>query len=455
MDLSLLLEDSQEISVSLGLVKESDDSREYALVDHQNHQYLRFLLKGGQVNILYRDNSVAEEEAELNAKLDELAVQIFESLQSGVEESETETAEENPYNPEAIRVEAKTFSLRQIYDMIKEGDIDLSPDFQRRFVWDTRRKSRLIESILLRIPLPMFYFSQDEDGRISVVDGVQRLTSIRDFMENEFKLRDLEYLKNCEGRYYATEELRDLAVIDAKYFRYFNMTQITVNVIDPSSPAKVKYDIFRRINTGGKPLNAQEIRNCLASEKLRELLREMTSLPAFLAATGGSVKDVRMEAQELALRFILFLRLYESDPTLENYSGKVENELDSLVDDLNAELKSGEVDYLKAFENAMLNASYLFDSYAFRKIKAEHIRDGARKQLINKALFVSWSVLLARFEPSIVSRRVDQGCFAEILAKRITNDTDLFLFLTYSTNAKANIQHAFRAASNMIADAKL
>jgi uncharacterized protein with ParB-like and HNH nuclease domain len=80
-------------------------------------------------------------------------------------------------------------------------DIDLTPDFQRNLVWDDLRKSRLIESILLRIPLPIFYFAQDEDGRISVVDGLQRLSTIRDFMNNNFRLNNLEYLQEkCWGK---------------------------------------------------------------------------------------------------------------------------------------------------------------------------------------------------------------------------------------------------------------
>jgi hypothetical protein len=98
------------------------------------------------------------------------------------------------------------------------------------------------------------------------------------------------YKRNVGGKYYSSKN-KDKSengkpAIDAKYFRWLNMTNITVNVIDPSSPFKLKYDIFRRINTGGQPLNAQEIRNCLASRPLRNALREMANLPIFKEATG-------------------------------------------------------------------------------------------------------------------------------------------------------------------------
>ena len=121
-------------------------------------------------------------------------------------------------------------------------------------------------------------------------------------MDNKFPLKNLEYLKeSCEGRYYKSDSKKE--GIDAKYFRWFNQTQLSVNVIDPTSPYKVKYDIFRRINTGGKPLNNQEIRNCLADTKLRNALREMTSLHSFKAATDNSIKSTRLDDQEIALRF--------------------------------------------------------------------------------------------------------------------------------------------------------
>lgn len=116
---------------------------------------------------------------------------------TGIEEEiEDEPDHVRPYDPDKIRVDPKTFSLQQLLDDIGSGDLDLAPDFQRNKVWGPRQKVRLVESVLLRIPLPAFYFSADKSGRFSVVDGVQRLSTLHGFLNDEFALTkgDLEYL---------------------------------------------------------------------------------------------------------------------------------------------------------------------------------------------------------------------------------------------------------------------
>lgn len=391
---------------------------------------------------------VEETEEDLMDKLNDLAIKVVESIQMGTDLSAislSKRALENPYNPDQIRVESKTFSIRLIYDMIKDGDLDLSPDFQRNVVWDSFRKSRLIESILLRIPLPMFYFSQDEEGKLFVVDGLQRLTAIKEFMDNKLVLRDLEYLSGtCEGKTYN----KDGNKIEEKYYRWFNMTQLSVNVIDPQSPSKVKYDIFRRLNTGGRPLNAQELRNCLAKEKVRKALREMAGLSSFKNATGNSISDTRMDAQELALRFIFF-RFHYKKNAIAKYSGNMDLDLDDFVDLLN---KMGDFEfdeYVTEFDSAMKNARHLFGRHAFRKVYINTDKNSP-KSLVNKALFVSWSVLLADYNYNKVKGSLNRYSFIPILGERISNDDNYYRALSYGTNGRKNILMAFEVAEQII-----
>lgn len=427
------------------------DNNHFEFKDNENEIWLKGYIQDNIFVITDKNNDLNEDDVVLSSKLDKLVLDLIESEQSGTENTESELPEEHsPFNPEEIKVHAKSFSLRLISDMIDDQDIDLSPDFQRNFVWNTAQKSRLIESILLRIPLPMFYFSEDDEGRITIVDGLQRLTTIKEFMDNKFSLRNLEYLEeSCGGKYYKTEDGK--SGLDPKYFRWFNQTQFSVNVIDPSSPPKVKYDIFRRINTGGKPLNNQEIRNCLAANGLRDVLKEMVSLPEFKSATDNSIKPTRMDDQEIALRFILFYRFVENSGNIYEYNGYMDSSLDDLTEELSSQNYNELNRYISLFSNSMQNAEYLFGrKYAFRKVRPYDLNPTANKQLINKALFVSWSVILARFDHNqIINLNIEQALL-EPLAENILYDREFLNFLSYGTNGRNNLLYVFDKVQGII-----
>lgn len=422
----------------------------YEFIDKDNKPLITVEREGDRFAIKSLETIIDTSRSDLQDRLNELFYAILEVENNGgdINDQNIPIVLDNPYDPELIRVESKNISLRQIYDMIKEGDIDISPDFQRNFVWDTVRKSRLIESILLRIPLPVFYFSHEKDGRLSVVDGLQRLSTIRDFMNNEFRLQGLEYLKeSCERHYYKREGYPSL---EPRYLRYFNLTNISANIIDKQSPPKVKFDIFRRINTGGKPLNAQEIRNSLATSQLRSALREMVGEHSpFQEATEGSVGAKRMDDQELALRFLAFNRLYQDSHDLDSYDGNMENTLDEEINKLNGIDQNVIDNQVAQFDNAMRCAKYLFGAYAFRKCLPQHLKPGERRQVINKALFLVWALLLAgvSYEKVIL---LEEGTLALDLAKMIEEDNALFAYLTYGTNGKANLKYIFGVCSKLL-----
>ena len=429
------------------------DNNQYELVDFKNSVCMIFEIINSTIKVIdYK--KVDNTQLDLMERLDTLVVSILESEQSGVENNENDDKFDiTPYNPDCIKVHQKQFSIKFIEEMISTGDIDFTPDFQRHFVWNSVQKSKLIESLLLRIPLPLFYFSEDEEGRLTIVDGLQRLTTIKEFMNNEFPLRHLEYLdEGVKDRYYKSDLKEGKIGIDPKYYRWFNMTQFAVNVIDPTSPFQVKYDIFRRINTGGKPLKNQEIRNCLSSRSLRKLLVEMTKLPEFLSATNRSVKSNRMEDQEIALRFLAFYDAYKKDSTLTtSYSGYMESFLDETTNIYNKidEIKHSHI--IDIFRNSLLNAEYLFgNKYAYRKIRKEHIGDNCRMQLLNKALFIAWSVLLADIPNSEIKEHFPEKYLLPIFAEELENDKKLMYYLSYGTNGKSNLEYIFNTIYNII-----
>jgi hypothetical protein len=450
MQIELRIGENEFVMLSPYRIDSPNNHNLFELMDSNAETWMELELIDNAFLIKSQDEKIIDTDDDLRTKLNQLVLAVIEAEQSGTDLSATDQGiEEQPFDPEDIKVHAKPFSLRLITDMIDSEDIDLAPDFQRNLVWNNFQKSRLIESILLRIPLPMFYFSEDGEGKITIVDGLQRISTIKEFMDNGFALKKLEYLgETCNDRYFKTDGNKK--GLDAKYVRWFNQTQFSVNVIDPSSPSKVKYDIFRRINTGGKPLNNQEIRNCLSGSSLRDTLKKMTNLKAFKSATDWSIRSTRMEDHEVALRFILFHKL-KTENRLEDYNGAMDWYLDDLTEKLYKATSSELDQYVQLFKNAMLNAEFLFGSrYAFRKIKVDDTKPGSYKQLINKALFVSVSVMLSTFDPEMIKTKNSRQTLLLPLAEKIEKDRAFLNFLSYGTNGKSNVLYAFQKISELI-----
>lgn len=403
----------------------------------------------GSVYKIEKDPNISTPDDEIISQFNDQKAEIAEIESSGIEYNGEETEEEPfPYDPDLIRVDPRPYQVNLVNELIEEGDIDLSPDFQRHFVWkEITQRSRLIESMMLRIPLPVFYMAQDSEGKFQVVDGLQRLTVINQYLKNEFKLKGLEYLKDCEGKYYKKTGDQNNN-IDPKYARRIAQTQLIFNIIDPQTPFRVKFDIFRRINQGGKPLKAQEIRNCMASRKTRNLLKKLANSEEFKTATGNSINPTRMEDQELVLRFIGFYYSQYINKESLKYSGNMNDFLDNVIDILNKMMVYKSIS--NRFYYAMENAAYLFGPYAFRKCKKEHLRPGARKQFINKSLFTTWSVLLSRYNPDDVKNKVKPEHLTIPLASEIDNNTEYFNAITSGTNDISRINTSFRIAGEIL-----
>ena len=310
---------------------------------------------------------------------------------------------EHPWDPEHIRVSTRSFSLRNVIDMITDGGLDLAPDFQRLHVWGPVQKVLLIESVLLQIPLPAFYFAEDTNGVMQVVDGVQRLSTINDFVTGDpkrgggFPLVGVEYLSDVRGK-----RFNDLPPVWKR--RIYN-TQIVAHVIEPSTPADVMYDIFRRINTGGTPLRAQEIRHCVSKQRSRAFLKELATTTAFDNATRGGLKNHRrMVDRELALRFVAFWCRgpdgYLRSDSLESFLLRVTRSLDDQLDIDDLAL----VDIRSAFERGLALAYEVFGEHAFRKWPTEVDRLAP----INRALFETWTVELARADQAAVRENAEK-----------------------------------------------
>ena len=354
--------------------------------------------------------------------------EYFESQATGVELEVVEPSppeEPDPWDPEKIRINTKHYSLRQVVDMIEDDDIDLAPDFQRHYVWKDRQRSGLIESLLLGIPLPSFYFNEDDTGKLQVVDGVQRLTTIYRYVKDpKFKLGAVTYLHELEG-----QGFDDLGPL---FRRRVTGAQFVAHVIDPQTPYRVKFDIFRRINTGGSPLSAQEIRHCMSKDRSRKFLKDLVEDRSFKIATGGALQNhPRMADREVALRFVAF-RLFTPDEYAQH--GSFDEFLGSVTERLD-DPASEDIDQLRAdFVRAMKNGYTVFREHAFRKWPTYAIR----KSPINRALFESWSTVLADHDEVAVQGR------AEALANRaremMTGDFEFIDSISGSTGTVRNVR---------------
>jgi hypothetical protein len=300
----------------------------------------------------------------------------------GVEDEplDEDVAFDHPFDPSKIRVTTEPRTIDLLVKRIDRGEIDLAPEFQRRArLWKLFKKSQLIESLLLRIPLPVFYVAADVDDFWSVVDGLQRLTTIHDFIKDAFRLSGLEYLHQLEGDSFSS--------LPRQMQRRIEETTLVLNIIQPGTPPEVMINIFKRLNTGGLPLTGQEIRNALHKGPIRGFLYRLAFSSGFERATDGRVSDERMDAQECVLRFLAFYtggwRHYDK------------NDLDAYLNDAMSRLNTAGEDALRRLEHEFsetMEAAYgIFGRDAFRK---RYEPNTARKP-VSKALFEAWSVNLA------------------------------------------------------------
>lgn len=376
------------------------------------------------------------------AKYEEKLKEQQESYESGFEydegEEENDTGIKVPYDPQLITVAPAKFSLKEIVSMV-DGDedeepvLDLAPAFQRDYVWDNGRKSRLIESILLNIPLPMFYLSRDKNGKLQVVDGLQRLTTIYKFFKNEFRLSKLEYLKEeCEGRYYKKSTLPEEKSLRPKLVRALRQYQIDCNIIEPSTPENVKLDIFKRLNTGGKELNKQEVRHAFMKKEIREFIKELVDSEEFKKATDSGINDKRMMAQELVLRYIGFYCLDIDNFLQLTYTSNMDDFLDNIAVALNNNKRIPYRAIEKNFIESMQKAVIMFDKRAFRKIDVDLKGNAATKKYpINKSLFIAFSIILYSYTAEEIQ---EKGNIVAEFARFLDEDEDFFDSISHNTN---------------------
>ncbi|HET6382656.1 MAG TPA: DUF262 domain-containing protein [Armatimonadota bacterium] len=340
--------------------------------------------------------------------------------------------EESPpdsYPIDSILIRHEQRTVADVVRRIRDNRYIMDPDFQRDFIWDITRQSRLIESALMRIPLPVLYLAEQDDGRIVVVDGLQRLTTFRRYLDNEFSLK-LEHIEYGKKRY---------SELSPKYQNRIEDTNLILFLIDTKVPEQVKLDIFDRVNSGER-LTRQQMRNCIYTGSATRWLKEQASGEEFLIATDGKLNSKTMLDREMINRFCAF---YLFGP--EKYDG-MDDFLANALKAMN-KMSPRELEELAAvFKQSMILSAEIFGDQAFRK----PTEAGESRNPINASLFDVFSTSFALHLPDAIRAaavRIRDG-FRALLGNR-----PFFEAISLGTSQRNKVRDRFQMVEEMLAEA--
>lgn len=250
--------------------------------------------------------------------------------------------------------------IESLYNKWKRGKLVIQPDFQRQFVWDSKKSSRLIESALLDIPLPVVYISQEKDGNEYVIDGQQRLTSFFSFIDGkfpdgaDFRLSGIKVFAE-----YNRKRFSELSEEDQDKVRYCKIRTITFR---KESDPNLKFEIFERLNTGSVSLNDQELRNCIYRGTYNQLLKKLATDSEFISLMGITKPDKRMKDVELVLRFSAFFHqtYLNYKPPMRSFLNREMEKYQFISDSDSAELEA-------AFKNCVHVVKSVLGPNAFKR----------------------------------------------------------------------------------------
>jgi hypothetical protein len=392
----------------------------------------------------------------LNLEPTSLEEVTLDGVGSGLEAEQPDVTISVPFDPEKIDVitQAKTIDL--LLTRLREGELNLSPEFQRRAnLWTATNKSSLIESLLLRIPIPSLYVSEDKDGNYTVVDGLQRICAIAHFVEvhalnkalnikfDPLRLTGLESLTEYHDK--AFEELpRPLK-------RRINETELTLHIIRASTPQDVKFNIFSRINRGGLPLTAQEIRNAIYPGEWRLKVRQLAESQQFRDATENKIRGDRMEDLELVLRFVAHYRLPRGEKRPEEQN--LDIFLNQTIEKKSIKWNENEwADIEAGFYRALEFAPLIFGRIAFRKYSAL----GEARRPINRGLFEAQSVVLAwRNREELKKLAKQSNVVIEKFREAFERDYDFQSSLLYATGRGRASNKRIETIDNILSEVLL
>ena len=337
-----------------------------------------------------------------------------------------------PFDPSKIDIKMDKITIASIIRRIENDELEFDSSFQRKAgLWNKKQKSQLIESIFLKIPLPAFYFDASDDDRWQIIDGLQRIGTIKEYVvDQSFALTGMEFLKDLNGCKFDQ--------LPRALQRRIEETNLNAYLVNPSTPKNVKFNIFKRINTGGLILEPQEIRNALYQGQASMFLLKMSQSAEFRKATDYSIKPDRMLDREFCLRFVCFTQLdVEKEYTvLDEFLNKGMEYL-SVADENTLSQVYFEFEYVMKVSNE------LFGKFAFRRLNTEE-----RRGPVNKSLFEAWSLIILGLGDNDINILKNQK---EILRKEFTTLCDDYDFQnTIRASDKTSVKSRISRIQNMV-----
>jgi len=340
------------------------------------------------------------------------------------------------YPLDSLFIRQETRSVSEILKRVKQNRWILDPDFQRAFVWPKDKQSRLIESCIMRIPLPVFYVAERESGEIVIVDGLQRITTFLRYVDNEFRIQGTGFME--EGEQKSTIEGKRFRELPVKLQERILDTQLIMYILDANAPERARLDIFERVNSG-VVLSRQQMRNAVYNGPATRWLGKIVENELFRDATGHSLRPETMRDREAVNRFCAFsiLGVEEYRGDMDEFLARALRHMNNHSDDLEA--------IKKKFERSLRSNQHLFGGHAFRRSLASD-GPGINRSNFNFSLFDVCTVILAGSPEEIRIESELGGKIRKELVELLHWNEDFISAISRSTNSTRSVKTRFALA---------
>lgn len=355
----------------------------------------------------------------LNAEQSESDVEDLEGL-----DLDADSWGDYPIDDILIRNENRT--VYEVYRRMDKNNFILDPDFQRDFIWPKDKQSKLVESVIMRIPLPVFYVAEDTEGRMIVVDGLQRLSTFRRFLDDELKLV-LPDRENLHGKKFSE--------LSPKLQNRVEDLNLIFYIIDSKAPERARLDIFERVNSG-IPLTRQQMRNSLYMGKATRFLRDEAKTDIFQSATGRSLNWRKMRDREFVNRFCGFQIL-----DIHEYKGDMDEFLAECLRRMNEFSDNDLTSLSNKFRTGLSNNYFLFAEHAFRR----HERNQEHRSVLNASFWDVMSTGLSNYDEALIEKyAIDiRDAVYELL-----KDEEFIMSIRYGPNDARKVHYRFKVTRN-------